>query len=325
MAVKGLQKFRKIREKFLKKTLLPIMLIGAAAFCLGTALLDHLNVIDVDSWFYAAGLRPKAFTPAPGELTVHYLDVGQGDCQIILTEHQAVLIDGGEAENGIKVLSYLKSLGVESLDYAIITHPHSDHFGAVNSVLKGMEVKEVIMPSIPMSLVPNTALFKELLEILGEKTIAVQMAEDGMTVDLEGAALKILIPEGLSSKDLNDYSLTLRLVHGENSFLFTGDITKTVEYKLMDKGSGVIKSTVLKVAHHGSNTSSAENFLQAVDPDYAVIQSGAENSLDHPRIKVMKTLGGVTKNVYRTALDGNVIFYSKAGKLEVTAAKGRNF
>lgn len=328
MEIQRLQKFWKTcktREKVLKKNLILVTAIAIAGFCLGTALLEYLEVISVDSWFHRAGLRPATFTRRDEELTVHYVDVGQGDCQIILTDTEAVLIDGGEAENGIMLLNYLESLGVESLDYVIATHFHSDHYGAQSRILREMEAKEVIMPPMPMSLVPDTVLFNELMEVLGEKHTAVRMAEDGMTLNLKNASLKILIPPDINSDDLNNYSLTMRLEHGSNSFLFTGDITKGVEYELLDKGTEALNSTVLKVAHHGSTTSSAVPFLKVVSPDYAVVQSGAANLLDHPRAKVMSDLGNITNNIYRTAVDGNVIFYSNGRELQVTATKGRSF
>lgn len=242
------------------------------------------------------------------ELSVHFIDVEQGDCTLILTDDSAVLIDAGEAKQSSRVLSYLKSQGITRLDYVIGTHPHSDHIGGLASVIDELDIGAVILPKIPDKLVPTTRTYENLLGAISKKGLKIKAAKAGDALDLGNAKLEILAPIG-KYNNLNDYSVVSKVTHGRNSFLITGDIEKAAE-KDLTKLASKLRSTVLQVPHHGSRGSNSADFLMQVEPRYAVIMLGAKNSYGHPHEDALNRLLDVDSEIIRTDLVGNIVFAS---------------
>lgn len=256
------------------------------------------------------GLSDAAYGDlSEGEIAVHFIDVGQGDCALILAGETAVLIDGGESSAASDVIRYLNSLELDSLDMVIATHPHSDHIGSLSSVIGEFGTETLLCPALTDDMIPTTRSYEKMLESAEECGAALEYAELGVSYELsEGCFLEILAPVR-DYDDLNDYSVAARLTYGETSFMFTGDIEKTAEQDILNSGADV-SADVLKVAHHGSSTSSTREFVQAVSPKYAVIGVGSPNDYGHPHKETTELFERLGITVYRTDRDGNIVWIS---------------
>lgn len=250
----------------------------------------------------APGDQPKA------PLEVHFIDVGQGDSILIRSPGgKTVLIDAGNIEAGSAVSDYLDRLGVGPLDLAIASHPHLDHLGGMLEVLQKHRPKAYMDPAFPHPL----ENYDDLLAWLEAEKIPVRTARGGRTITLEpGVSLELLFPtepllKGTRS-DPNSNSIVARLSYGEHSFLFTGDSEDDTERRLMREGVD-LRSTVLKVAHHGGRHSTSEEWLSRVEPQFAVISCGQWNSYGHPTKEVLERLEAAGARTFRTDSDGDVI------------------
>lgn len=262
---------------------------------------------EIVSWF---SRKPDTVTTADGEISVHFVDVEQGDCELIIAGDTTVLIDCGEKIYSSRVISYLESQGVRKLDYVIATHPHEDHIGGMADIMKEFTVGKVIMPEIPDDLLPMTQNFENMLDVIDSRGIDAEYSRLGSRIKLgSGAVLEILAPVHDDYTNLNNYSITCRLTHGSRSFLFTGDIERAAESDILNSGE-YLRSDVLKVGHHGSTSSSTPAFVEAVDPEYAVIEVDEGNSYGHPKPEVVNRLISHDCRIFTTMDDGNIIFTS---------------
>ncbi|WP_044973617.1 ComEC/Rec2 family competence protein [Ruminococcus sp. HUN007] len=276
-----------------------LLLITAMALC------DTFGIITYDEMMVFLRLRRPAFTSA--ELSVHFIDVGQGDSTLIISGDRTVLIDAGDREGGQSVRSYLVSQNVDHLDYLIATHPHSDHTGGIEMVLESFETGAVLIPHFSESGKSEEDLYAwhELNRTAEAAGITMTEVSPGMTFDLGISSLSVLAPSS-DYDEINNYSVVTELVHGENTFLITGDAETESEADMLK--NGVLEDIdVLRTGHHGSSTSTGSEFLEIVKPEYAVISCGAGNSYNHPSGSVMKRLGEYGVRVFRTDLQGSVI------------------
>ena len=238
-----------------------------------------------------------------GLAEVHFIDVGQGDSIYIKTPMQDILIDGGEREQGEKVVEYLKDQNVDDLELVIGTHPHSDHIGGLITVLKEIPVKEVMDPG----LVHTSKTFEDYLRLIDQKDIVFTLDRAGIKREYEdGTRLEIFSPADPDADDLNNASIVSKLTYGDISFLFTGDAEKKSENEMLKSGYK-LKSTVLKAGHHGSSTSTSDDFLKAAAPEAVVIMCGADNSYGHPHKEILEKLEQASIDIYRTDLLGTII------------------
>lgn len=288
--------------------------------------LFHLDFIPSWSEIYdTAGMteneQKKPVTVSGGNISVHFIDVGQGDCALISAGDTFTLIDSGEYTAAEDVIAYLEDLGVERLDMVIASHPHSDHIGSMNSVLDTFGADVVVMPKLTSDMIPTTASYEKLLKSVKNCGADLEYAQVGKVYSLTDECTLEIVAPVKDYDDLNNYSIAAVLRHGENSFLFTGDIEKKAERDILDSGAD-ISADVLKVGHHGSRTSSLKVFLQTVDPRYAVISVAAPNDYGHPHDETLEMLEMLGIEVLRTDQSGNIVFVSDGVQLAVTTEKG---
>ena len=263
---------------------------------LAFVLLYHFFWEDIAERF---GFGTTTFTTLyDGEIMVSFIDVGQGDAILIRSRDNAVLIDGGEHSARNAVLNYLRSAGVRSLCYVVATHPHSDHIGGLVTVLGRLDVDMVVMPDVTH----DTNTFERFLQVIDNNDIPVKFPEPGDILQAGIISLTVIAPPNPHpgpATNLNNASIVLRLAHGQNSFLFTGDGERELENWMVNSGID-ISANVLHVGHHGSRTSTTEAFLEGVNPSAAVISLGYNNRHGHPHREVMDRLNARNIRIYRT-------------------------
>ncbi len=251
---------------------------------------------------------------------VHIIDVGQGDSSLVLCGDSAVLLDGGERDQGERILSYLEQEGVDALDLVIASHPHSDHIGGLIEVLEHIPVEEVVMPKLPDDQVPTTKVYENFLDAIEASGASVTPAVSGDTYSLDdGGVLQILGPAG-TFDDLNDWSASAKFTFGSRSFLFSGDMEEAAEEALLQTTLD-LSADVLTLCHHGSRYANTEAFLEAVSPDYAVAQVGADNDYGHPHEEAVARAKALGATLYRTDENGTIVFTTDGKSLEVACER----
>lgn len=235
------------------------------------------------------------------ELQVHFIDVGQGDCTLVTCGGQSMLIDAGDNSKGTAVQLYLQKRGIERLDYLIGTHPDADHIGGMDVVMTKFDCEQIMFPDVSN----DTAAYRDVIDAMDYRGYENTPPIVGSTYGLGDAAFTVIAPNG-TYDDTNNYSIGIRLVHGKNSFLFLGDAEEEAEKDIMQNGLE-ISADVLKVAHHGSSSSSSKDFINTVSPAYAVISCGADNSYGHPSAETLNTLRSGGIKVYRTDEQGSIV------------------
>ena len=234
-------------------------------------------------------------------LVVHFIDVGQGDSILLESDNHFMLVDAGENDQADTVISYLENAGVCALDYVVGTHPHSDHIGGLDKVIEHFDVSNVILPPVEHT----TRTFEDVLDAVEAKDLKITRPKVGDTRSLGRANFTILAPNDDYGKDLNDWSVGLRVTYGDNRFVMCGDAETLAEADMLKNGID-LSADVLKLGHHGSSTSSSPAFLDAVNPSVAIISCGQGNSYGHPHRETMEKLSERNITVYRTDEDGSI-------------------
>lgn len=257
---------------------------------------------------------------ASGTLEVYFFDVGQGDSELIrLPGGENILIDAGTSSTEDELVGELRSLGAETLDLVVATHPHADHIGGMAAVIDAFDVRQVVMPRISESDTPTTKTYENLLQSIADKGLTITPAEPGdELLSSGGAVLTVLAPNGEDYGDLNNYSVVLRLTYGEDSFLFTGDAEEASEEEMLSL-DWPLTATVLKCGHHGSETSTSPAFLDAVSPQYAVISCGVDNDYGHPDAVTLEKLEAAGAEVFRTDRQGTILASTEGSGVTMTA------
>lgn len=240
-----------------------------------------------------------------GELAVHFLDVGQGDSTFIeLPDDECMLIDAATSDYGNTITEKIEQYGYSKIDYLVATHPHADHIGGMTQIVEHFDIGEIYMPKVST----DTKTFESLLQAVSDKNMKINTAGAGKVIFSDSSLeMKFLSPEADVSYDgLNNYSAVLKITYGENAFLFTGDAETDAEELVLDTYYNELDCDVLKVGHHGSETSSSAEFLNAVTPDYAVISCGVNNSYGHPHKEALSRLEDIGAEIYRTDTQGTV-------------------
>jgi len=242
-------------------------------------------------------------TPAADStgLTVHYIDVGQADCALLQCDGKNMLIDGGNVEDSQLVVSYLRDQDVKTLDYVVGTHAHEDHIGGLAGVLARYPAAAVWCPVQTY----DTDCFADFAFYAAKQGRELVLPEAGSVWSLGSARITVLGPVR-DYEDTNDTSIVLRVDYGETSFLFTGDAETQAENDILDAGYNV-SATVLKVGHHGSETSTGYRWLRSVMPRCGVISCGTGNDYGHPHDGPLSKLRDADVQLYRTDLQGHIV------------------
>jgi beta-lactamase superfamily II metal-dependent hydrolase len=239
-------------------------------------------------------------TTKASSIKIHYIDVGQGDCELIQIEDKNILIDAGTSDK--KALDYLKSIGIKKIDYAIATHPHEDHIGSMDDVIKAFDIVNFYAPKATT----NTKTFENMVKALKAKDLKMSVPKIGEEITVGNAILTFLAPNGDRYEDLNNNSIVVKLKYGNNSFIFMGDAEDISEGEILKKQLD-IKADILKIGHHGSRSSTTQEFLDKVNPKYAVISCEKGNDYGHPHKETLTKLNDKNINVFRTDLNGTII------------------
>lgn len=248
------------------------------------------------------------------ELRIHFIDVGQADCILIeLPTDEEVLIDAGNREDAGVIMKYLNELDIEDIEYFILTHPHEDHIGSAPDVLSNYDVDKIYMPDVSA----DSQIYKKtILAIQNEDAELIKAKAGTSIIDSGNLSFEVLAPNSMWYSETNEYSLVTRLVYGDTSFLFTGDAESVSELEMVKAGYE-INSDLLKVGHHGGETSTSQVFLDAVTPKYAVISVGKGNSYGHPHNKTLSRLNAIDANVYRTDELGSITVSSDGSHIKI--------
>ena len=298
----------KIKKAF--ATALALIIVGVAGI-LGTNE-DLINTVSNMGELANNSNKQKVEFVAQEDLLIDFIDVGQADSILIRNQDKTMLIDAGTNEAGETVVTYLQNLGINKIDYLIGTHPHEDHIGGLDDVINHFNIGQIYMPKIETT----TKTFEDVLDAIENKNLTVTSPNKGDKIEI-GQAVGTFMTEPILDKDnLNLSSLVVRLEFGNNSFLFMGDAEKENEETINWN-----KTDVLKVGHHGSNTSTSESFLNQVKPQCSIIMVGKDNSYNLPTQETIDKLNTIGSEIYRTDENGTIQSISDGNTIEVKTSK----
>ena len=236
------------------------------------------------------------------EAQVYFIDVGQGDSELIRLKDSGIdiLIDAGTRSTKQELADYLKKLGVDDIDILIGTHPHEDHICGMAKIIEEFPIGTLYLPETSDEMTPTTKTYESLLDAVEKMDVTMRTASAGDVLLEEGnISFKVLSPSHTDYDNLNDYSIVTRLKVGDTAFLFQGDAETPVEEEILDSGADV-SCDVIKLGHHGSSTSSSRAYLEAANPSAAVISCGVGNEYGHPHRETMDLLEKLSITPYRT-------------------------
>ncbi len=248
-------------------------------------------------------------------LEVHYIDVGQADSILLKQGDNTMLIDGGNNDDNLLVEDYLKKEDIKKLDYIIATHPHEDHIGGLDYIVDKFEVGKIYAPKVTTT----TKTFRDFVQAVKNKNMKFTTPVPGEEFMLGEAKCKVLGPNSKEYEDLNDYSIVLKVTYKEKSFIFTGDAEKTSEKEICRKFGNELKADVLKLGHHGSSSSTTNEFLNLVDPSICVITAGKNNKYGHPHKETMDKINKRNIKVLRTDEDSHIIIKTDGEKININS------
>lgn len=239
-----------------------------------------------------------------GELILTMIDVGQADCFLLMQNGETALVDCGTRSTGKDAVEYLKSIGITKLDYVFGTHPHDDHMGGMYDIITNLEVDKIIIPKVEEELTSNW--YMKLMEELSSGEYTIVNPKVGDIYSLGDATIKVIGQMFETNGNTNNYSTVMKVSFGEMDIIMTGDAETEVEDKILASKEN-IDAEILKMGHHGSDTSTSTKFLDAISPDYALISSKVGNKYEHPIKSTMEKLEEREIEVYRTDENGTVI------------------
>lgn len=267
-----------------------------------------------DTAYTALHLGKPAYT---GGTRVVFVDVGQGDCTLIMSGGKSALIDSGPYSASDGLVEYLKSMGIRSIDYLVMTHPHEDHMGSFADVMEKIGADSLVMDSRAPAGETDLSAFIRMTETAHPTGAEIIPAFTGMSISVGEVELTVIGPAGDFPDNENNQSLILRVSAPPLTFLITGDAEKEAETALINRYGADLKADVLKAGHHGSKTSTGDALLDAVSPDYVVFSAGQGNSFGHPADEVLTRVHSRGCRILRTDYNGNISFEIAEGGAQV--------
>lgn len=305
----------KNKNLFITTLILLLLFVSAIVFYSDNPSIPTLNNI-YNFFNISNGTVNEDYESYP--LSVHILNVGKADAIYIKSNENNLLIDSGDTDTKEQVVQYLKNNNVKKLDLIIATHPHKDHIAGMPNVINTFSIDKFIMPDLSEDIVPTSKTYTSMLKSLNDNNVPVEKPIPGDTFDIGDLNIEILGPVN-KYENLNDNSVVAKITYKNTSFLFTGDAEKDSEDDLISSGAN-LKSTVLKVGHHGSKTSSTQKFLSAISPKYAVISVGPDSN-NLPKDSTIERLKKNNIKTYRTDKNGTVVFVSYGNNINVFTEK----
>ena len=248
-------------------------------------------------------------------LKVHYLDVGQGDSIFIeLPNNETMLIDAAESYQSENIINYLKNLNYQKIDYVIGTHPHTDHIGGLKDIINTFEIGKIYMPKV----VSTTKTYESLLMAIKDKNLKINTAKAGTSIiDTDALKINILAPNNSTYTELNNYSAVTKITYGTTKFLFMGDAEKLSENEIKEN----VTADVIKIGHHGSNTSSSIDFIKKVNAKYGIISVGLNNKYNLPKEETITNWENSGTKIYLTSINGTIRASSDGTNIKIESEK----
>lgn len=248
-------------------------------------------------------------------LKVHYLDVGQGDSIFIeLPNNETMLIDAAESYQSENIINYLKNLNYQKIDYVIGTHPHTDHIGGLKNIINTFEIGKIYMPKV----VSTTKTYESLLMAIKDKNLKINTAKAGTSIiDTDALKINILAPNNSTYTELNNYSVVTKITYGTTKFLFMGDSEKLIENEIKEN----VTADVIKIGHHGSNTSSSIDFIKKVNAKYGIISVSLNNKYNLPKEETITNWENSGTKIYLTSINGTIRASSDGTNIKIESEK----
>lgn len=248
-------------------------------------------------------------------LKVHYLDVGQGDSIFIeLPNNETMLIDAAESYQSENIINYLKNLNYQKIDYVIGTHPHTDHIGGLKNIINTFEIGKIYMSKV----VSTTKTYESLLMAIKDKNLKINTAKAGTSIiDTDALKINILAPNNSTYTELNNYSVVTKITYGTTKFLFMGDAEKLSENEIKEN----VTADVIKIGHHGSNTSSSIDFIKKVNAKYGIISVGLNNKYNLPKEETITNWENSGTKIYLTSTNGTIRASSDGTNIKIESEK----
>lgn len=248
-------------------------------------------------------------------LKVHYLDVGQGDSIFVeLPNNETMLIDAAESYQSENIINYLKNLNYQKIDYVIGTHPHTDHIGGLKDIINTFEIGKIFMPKV----VSTTKTYESLLMAIKDKNLKINTAKAGTSIiDTDTLKINILAPNNSIYTELNNYSVVTKITYGTTKFLFMGDSEKLIENEIKEN----VTADVIKIGHHGSNTSSSIDFIKKVNAKYGIISVGLNNKYNLPKEETITNWENSGTKIYLTSTNGTIRASSDGTNIKIESEK----
>lgn len=248
-------------------------------------------------------------------LKVHYLDVVQGDSIFVeLPNNETMLIDAAESYQSENIINYLKNLNYQKIDYVIGTHPHTDHIGGLKDIINTFEIGKIYMPKV----VSTTKTYESLLMAIKDKNLKINTAKAGTSIiDTDALKINILAPNNSTYTELNNYSVVTKITYGTTKFLFMGDAEKLSENEIKEN----VTADVIKIGHHGSNTSSSIDFIKKVNAKYGIISVGLNNKYNLPKEETITNWENSGTKIYLTSTNGTIRASSDGTNIKIESEK----
>ncbi|OSA95066.1 UNVERIFIED_ORG: MBL fold protein [Clostridium botulinum] len=292
-----------------KKLLSLSLAVLLSTFTLGCKQANAINKINIET--------TKTQETSVGDMKVHYIDVGQGDSELIQVDGKNILIDAGN--NDSMAYNYLKQLGIKKIDYIMATHPHSDHIGGMTQIINEFDIGEFYAPKVNHS----TKTFENMIKALQNKGIKLTAPTPGDTLNLGNATLQFLAPNSAKYEDMNNYSIACKLKYGNTSYVFMGDAEALSEGEILAKQLD-ISADVLKLGHHGSHSSTSQAFLDKINPKYAIVSCGKGNDYGHPHKETIDKLNTKNIEILRTDVSGTIVSTSNGNDISFNVNTSNN-